>query len=127
MYDAIDATSYASSLYFMTLITFGNYILSNLFIAILLDSFSERAEEEERALINGMRAKAKKNPEAIKRLANVRRQMQADNTGYLFGMWKALWDNRVQRMRQVTCTSASLTLTAVPDIDCSGAGCLCPY
>ena len=53
MYDGIAATSTASFFYFMVLVVFGNYIILNLFLAILLEGFGpddgddEEDEEEE--------------------------------------------------------------------------------
>merc|ERR1719313_2034654 len=47
MYDGVRAAGFASSLYFMSAIIIGTYFLCNLFIAILLDSFAERAKEKE--------------------------------------------------------------------------------
>lgn len=43
MYDAVNATSYLASVYFIILLVIGTYILCNLFIAILLEGFAERA------------------------------------------------------------------------------------
>eukprot|EP00756_Hemistasia_phaeocysticola_P003243 Hpha_TRINITY_DN12141_c0_g1::TRINITY_DN12141_c0_g1_i1::g.81700::m.81700 len=41
------ASRWAVALYFMSCFVFGNYILSNLFVAILIDSFSRAAKEGE--------------------------------------------------------------------------------
>ena len=46
MYDGVKSTSLIATLYFVTCIVFGNYILCNLFIAILLDSFNEEAKRK---------------------------------------------------------------------------------
>ena len=55
MYDAVNGTSYLATLYFMSLLVTGNYVLCNLFVAILLEGFAERALEEEnkiRSILN---------------------------------------------------------------------------
>ena len=41
LYNGIENTSFWSSLYFIFLMTFGNYILTNLLIAIIVDGFVE--------------------------------------------------------------------------------------
>ena len=38
--EAVKATNYASTLYFVSLVLFGNYILFSLLVAILLDGFA---------------------------------------------------------------------------------------
>jgi len=93
MYNAVAATSYVSVFYFLTLLTFGNYILSNLFIAILLDSFAARAAEEEERMIMELNARQDKSPEAVIKLANFKRNMQQNHTGYMFEKWKQLWED----------------------------------
>lgn len=47
MYSAIYSTSWYASLYFVSLTVVGNYILLNLFLAILLQEFEEGDDEEE--------------------------------------------------------------------------------
>ena len=49
MFDGVAATSFVACLYFISCLVFGQYILCNLFIAILIDSFANRAREEEAA------------------------------------------------------------------------------
>jgi hypothetical protein len=54
MYDGMRSTDSAAVLYFLALTIFGNYVVLNLFLAILLDNFSgigdkEEAEKEARA------------------------------------------------------------------------------
>lgn len=46
MYSAVESTSSLASLYFIILIVFGNYILLNLFVAIVIDGFAAEATEE---------------------------------------------------------------------------------
>ena len=41
MYDCMRGTSYLASLYFIGLIIFGNIIMVNLFLAVLLGKFEE--------------------------------------------------------------------------------------
>ena len=45
MYDGIRATNSLASLYFILLLVVGNFIVVNLFVAILLSSFSEKVED----------------------------------------------------------------------------------
>ena len=47
MYDGMFATSDALSLYFLLLFSLGNYIILNLFLAILLDNFGGNDDDEE--------------------------------------------------------------------------------
>jgi len=47
MYDGIRATTWAASLYFLLLVIVGNYIILNLFLAILLDNFGGADDEDE--------------------------------------------------------------------------------
>lgn len=47
MYSAIASTNWFASMYFISLLIIGNYILFNLFLAILLQNFEEDEEEEE--------------------------------------------------------------------------------
>ena len=47
MYDGIAASSSGSFFYFMVLVVFGNYIILNLFLAILLSGFEGKDEEDE--------------------------------------------------------------------------------
>lgn len=50
----MDKTSHWAALYFVALMTFGNYVLFNLLVAILVEGFSsernERREREQREL-----------------------------------------------------------------------------
>jgi len=46
MYTAAESTSGFACVYFITLIVFGNYILLNLFVAIVIDGFAAEATEE---------------------------------------------------------------------------------
>lgn len=62
LFNGMDKTSHWAALYFVTLMTFGNYVLFNLLVAILVEGFSserhERREREQREII-----KAKLNAE----------------------------------------------------------------
>lgn len=62
LFNGMEKTSHWAALYFVTLMTFGNYVLFNLLVAILVEGFSserhERREREQRDLI-----KAKLNAE----------------------------------------------------------------
>lgn len=62
LFNGMEKTSHWAALYFVTLMTFGNYVLFNLLVAILVEGFSserhERREREQRELI-----KAKLNAE----------------------------------------------------------------
>jgi len=49
-FDAVEATTIYASFYFMSLIVGGNFVLSNLFVAILLEGFAERASEDEKTI-----------------------------------------------------------------------------
>ncbi|XP_038117628.1 voltage-dependent T-type calcium channel subunit alpha-1G isoform X4 [Culex quinquefasciatus] len=63
LFNGMEKTSHWAALYFVTLMTFGNYVLFNLLVAILVEGFSserhERREREQRELV-----KAKLNAEA---------------------------------------------------------------
>lgn len=41
-----------AALYFVALMTFGNYVLFNLLVAILVEGFQESKEEEKRQLVS---------------------------------------------------------------------------
>lgn len=62
LFNGMEKTSHWAALYFVTLMTFGNYVLFNLLVAILVEGFSserhERREREQREII-----KAKMNAE----------------------------------------------------------------
>ncbi|XP_070508041.1 voltage-dependent T-type calcium channel subunit alpha-1G isoform X8 [Chironomus tepperi] len=62
LFNGMEKTSHWAALYFVTLMTFGNYVLFNLLVAILVEGFSserhERREREQREII-----KAKLNAE----------------------------------------------------------------
>jgi hypothetical protein len=47
MYITINQTSWVAAIYFVTLIVIGNYIIFNLFLAILLQHFQANDDEEE--------------------------------------------------------------------------------
>ena len=47
MYMAVDQVGWQSAIYFVALVLIGNYLLFNLFLAILLAEFGDAEEEEE--------------------------------------------------------------------------------
>lgn len=47
MYDGMRATNSAAALYFLSIVVIGNYVVLNLFLAILLDKFAGGNEDEE--------------------------------------------------------------------------------
>lgn len=55
----MEKTSHWAALYFVALMTFGNYVLFNLLVAILVEGFSsernERREREQRELVKKLR------------------------------------------------------------------------
>jgi len=91
MFDAVKYTHYVAVFYFITLLGSGTYILCNLFIAILLDSFAERAEEEIQRAIALMRKRQDKSPEAVAKLQGFRSAFSKDNSKYMFQKWKTIW------------------------------------
>ncbi|VDN57760.1 unnamed protein product [Dracunculus medinensis] len=50
LFNGMSQTSPWAALYFVTLMTFGNYVLFNLLVAILVEGFQESKEEEKRQL-----------------------------------------------------------------------------
>ena len=91
-------------LYFFTLVVAGNYILINLFIAILLDSFAVRAREEEEIMLREIKAAQNNSPEAVRKLVNFKRQITGDNAEYMFSKWKIHWeksrDSELEKKKQ---------------------------
>lgn len=51
LFNGMSQTSPWAALYFVTLMTFGNYVLFNLLVAILVEGFQESKEEEKRQLV----------------------------------------------------------------------------
>lgn len=47
MYDGMRATNPAAALYFLSIVIIGNYVVLNLFLAILLDKFAGGNEDED--------------------------------------------------------------------------------
>lgn len=47
MYDGMRATNSAAALYFLSIVIIGNYVVLNLFLAILLDKFAGGNEDED--------------------------------------------------------------------------------
>jgi len=107
MFDAVRATSFIAVFYFVSLIIFGNYILCNLFIAILLDSFAERAKEkekEEERLKQEELMDLDRSPEAAERLRNFRNNLTKDYRKEFFDHWSIMADlgkkDRVEEERR---------------------------
>ena len=88
MFDAVKYTHYVAVCYFITLLGSGTYILCNLFIAILLDSFAERAAEEEARALALLRKRQDRSPEAVAKLQNFRAAFSGKNSRYMFDFWK---------------------------------------
>jgi hypothetical protein len=61
MYDGIRGTSDLASLYFLLLVIIGNYIILNLFLAILLDNFGGGNDDDEEIKEAEKKAEEKKN------------------------------------------------------------------
>lgn len=59
LFDSMDTkiSAYGVALYYISWIFIGNFILLNLFLAILLDSFLEEDEEEEDEMEQKLKAK----------------------------------------------------------------------
>ncbi|XP_054728206.1 uncharacterized protein LOC129237458 [Anastrepha obliqua] len=59
LFNGMEKTSHWAALYFVALMTFGNYVLFNLLVAILVEGFSsernERREREQRELVKKLR------------------------------------------------------------------------
>lgn len=60
LFNGMSQTSPWAALYFVTLMTFGNYVLFNLLVAILVEGFQESKEEEKRQLVSTASIKWKK-------------------------------------------------------------------
>ena len=84
-------TSFLSCLYFISLISIGNYILCNLFIGILLDSFQETSKQEMRALELRLKAEMDRTPDAVNKFMSFRRKWNGANQQYMFVIWKKKW------------------------------------
>ena len=76
----------AAVFYFFSLLVIGNFILANLFVAILLDGFAERAEAEEAAIREA--ASGANQNQAVIRLKGVLQGMLSENRVYIFARWK---------------------------------------
>ena len=88
MFDAVKYTHYLSVFYFISLLGSGTYVLCNLFIAILLDSFAEKAAEEEARALAMLRKRQDRSPEAVKKLQNFRAAFTGQNLRFMFDHWK---------------------------------------
>jgi predicted permease len=55
LFNAMAQTSAWASLYFVLLMTFGNYVLFNLLVAILVEGFQESKEEERKQQVGVLR------------------------------------------------------------------------
>jgi len=83
MFDAVEATHLVASLYFISLIIGGNYILCNLFVAILLEGFAERAAEDERNIRLAFEN------ERLKKFKNrLRKAFTSGSVRHIFQFWK---------------------------------------
>lgn len=51
LFNGMSQTTPWAALYFVALMTFGNYVLFNLLVAILVEGFQESKEEEKRQLV----------------------------------------------------------------------------
>lgn len=51
LFNGMAQTNPWAALYFVALMTFGNYVLFNLLVAILVEGFQESKEEEKRQLV----------------------------------------------------------------------------
>ena len=88
MYDGMRTTGTWACVYFILLVVIGNYIVLNLFLAILLDNFSglDKDEEEDPTTCGEWRKRARDAREARRRKAaqhasGVARDVDFDNTG----------------------------------------------
>lgn len=52
LFNGMAQTTPWAALYFVALMTFGNYVLFNLLVAILVEGFQESKEEERRLLVS---------------------------------------------------------------------------
>lgn len=52
LFNGMARTTPWAALYFVALMTFGNYVLFNLLVAILVEGFQESKEEEKRQLVS---------------------------------------------------------------------------
>jgi len=85
MYNGVRAVGKASCLYFITLLIIGNFVLTNLFVAILLDGFAEKAEEEAQAIREA--ASGVNQNKAVLRLRGFMQSMLGANTKYMWKKW----------------------------------------
>uniref|UniRef100_A0A915C571 Ion transport domain-containing protein n=3 Tax=Parascaris univalens TaxID=6257 RepID=A0A915C571_PARUN len=67
LFNGMAQTTPWAALYFVALMTFGNYVLFNLLVAILVEGFQESKEEEKRQLEEEARKKANEEEEERKR------------------------------------------------------------
>ncbi|GMT35617.1 hypothetical protein PFISCL1PPCAC_26914, partial [Pristionchus fissidentatus] len=67
LFNGMSQTTPWAALYFVALMTFGNYVLFNLLVAILVEGFQESKEEEKRQLEEEARKKANEEEEKRKR------------------------------------------------------------
>lgn len=52
LFNGMEKTSHWAALYFVALMTFGNYVLFNLLVAILVEGFSSEVKDLHHALFN---------------------------------------------------------------------------
>ncbi|KAI1724609.1 ion transport protein [Ditylenchus destructor] len=67
LFNGMSQTTPWAALYFVALMTFGNYVLFNLLVAILVEGFQESKEEEKRQLEDEARKKADEEEQERKR------------------------------------------------------------
>merc|ERR1712166_1395653 len=129
MFDAVRYTHYISVFYFISLLGSGTYILCNLFIAILLDSFAERAAEEEARAMAILRKRQDRSPEAVQKLQNFRAAFSGKNSQYMFDHWKGIWKaSRAsqQPSPQVPAVPVASPLATLPGESADNSGYLHP-
>ena len=74
LFNGMAQTTPWAALYFVALMTFGNYVLFNLLVAILVEGFQESKEEEKRQLVRFNPAGIDLLPNSGRRSATPRRR-----------------------------------------------------
>lgn len=91
MMDGVRSSSLLACVYFMSCLVIGQYILCNLFIAILLDGYAQRAAEEEQAAIRQVLRDAKgQMRQASAKFKEFRSNMLKDRRGDFFNHWASV-------------------------------------
>jgi len=86
MYNGVRAVGKPCCLYFISLLIIGNFVLTNLFVAILLDGFAEKAEEEAQAIREA--ASGVNQNKAVIRLKGFMQGMLGKNRAYMWKKWQ---------------------------------------